>query len=297
MAAEDRRPRPARFLVLGSASPDLLRQSSETLAGRIHYHDLGGLGIDEISRRQLGRLWLRGGFPSSFLAGTDRQSQEWRLDLIRTFLERDVPSLGIRVPAPALRRFWTMLAHYHGGVWNASAFARSFGVADTTVRHYLDTLAAALVVRVLQPWHENIRKRQVKSPKVYVSDSGVLHALLNLVTRTDLDGHPKVGASFEGFVSSQVCERLGARANETFFWATHASAELDLLVVRGRLRLGFEIKRTVAPTVTRSMRTAIDDLGLTSLDIIHAGDETFPLGKHIRALALSRLLDDLKPLR
>ena len=189
-----------------------------------------------------------------------------------------------------------MLAHYHGQVWNAAEFARSFGVSDMTVRRYLDLLAATFVVRVLPPWHENLGKRQVKSPKIYLADSGLLHALLNIRTREDLERHPKVGASFEGFAIAAVVDRLGARWNECYFWATHAGAELDLLVVRGRTRVGFEIKRTVAPAVTPSMRTALKDLRLSHLDVIHAGDGTFPLAPRIRAVALSRLLDDLKPL-
>jgi hypothetical protein len=291
------RPRtPARFLVLGSATPDLLRQSSESLAGRLAFHELGGFSIDEAGVRSIDLLWLRGGFPRSFLARSGPASFDWRIDFIGTFLERDLPQLGVSIPSATLRRFWTMLAHYHGQVWNAAEFARSFGVSDMTVRRYLDLLAATFVVRVLLPWHENLGKRQVKSPKIYLADSGLLHALLNIRTREDLERHPKVGASFEGFAIAAVVDRLGARWNECYFWATHAGAELDLLVVRGRTRVGFEIKRTVAPAVTPSMRTALKDLRLSHLDVIHAGDRTFPLAPRIRAVALSRLLDDLKPL-
>jgi hypothetical protein len=205
--------------------------------------------------------------------------------------------LGISIRATTLRRFWTMLAHYHGQIWNASEFARSFGVADTTIRNYLDLLTSALVVRQLPPWHENISKRQVKAPKVYLADSGLLHTLLNLKAFRDLEGHPKVGASWEGFVLEQVIRRLGARTEECFFWATHGGAEVDLVVVRGRKKLAFEIKRTSSPKLTPSMRSALTDLRLQSLDVIHAGDETFPLGKKVRAVAFNRLLDDLKPLR
>ena len=215
---------------------------------------------------------------------------------MRTFLERDIPRLGIGIPAETLRRFWSMLAHYHGQIWNASEFGRSFGVADTTVRRYLDILAGSYIVRVLQPFHENLKKRQVKAPKIYLSDSGVLHALLGLETAHDLEGHPKVGASWEGFALEQVVQRIGARSEELFFWATHSGAELDLLVVRGNHRWGFEFKRTVAPKVTRSMRIAMEDLRLDRLDVIHAGEETFPMAKGIRAMAMDRLLDDLKPL-
>jgi predicted AAA+ superfamily ATPase len=291
------RPRsPARFLVLGSATSDLLRQSSESLAGRLAFHELCGFSLEEAGNSRAEPLWLRGGFPRSLLARSGRASLDWRIDFIQTFLERDLPQLGVSIPALTLRRFWTMIAHYHGQVWNASAFARSFGVSDMTVRRYLDVLAATFVVRILPPWHENIGKRQVKSPKIYLADSGLLHALLNIPTLEDLARHPTVGASFEGFAITAVTDRLRARWNECFFWATHAGAELDLLVVRGRTRLGFEIKRTVAPAVTPSMRTALADLGLSRLEVIHAGDRTFQMAPRIRAVALSRLLDDLTPL-
>lgn len=291
------RPRtPARFLVLGSATTDLLRQSSESLAGRLALYELGGFSLDEVGAPAVDRLWLRGGFPRAFLARSGRESLDWRLDFVSTFLERDLPQLGVSIPAQTLRRFWTMLAHYHGQIWNAAEFARSFGVSDMTVRRYLDLLAGTFIVRVLPPWHENLAKRQVKSPKVYLADSGILHALLNLGTREDLERHPKVGASFEGFALDAVVSRLGARRDECFFWATHAGAELDLLVVRGRTRIGVEVKRTVAPAVTPSMRVALQDLRLTRLDVIHAGPDTFPLAPRIRAVALSRILSDLTPL-
>ena len=289
----DRRPRRARFLVLGSASPELLRQSSETLAGRIAFHTLSGFRLDEVGRDKLDRLWLRGGFPPSFLAKSAGASFEWRRNFVRTFLERDLAQLGVRIPATTLSRFWSMLAHYHGQVWNSSEFARSFGVTDKTVRHYLDILSATLVVQPLPPWHANVRKRQVKSPKVYIRDSGVLHALLGLREPRDLERHPKVGASWEGFMLSQVVERLGAQPEECFFWATHSGVELDLLWVRGRRRWGFEIKRTSAPSLTRSMRTAFETLGLEKLWVVHAGAETFRLHKKVTAVAASRLLDDL----
>jgi len=292
------RPRtPARFLVLGSASPELLRQGSESLAGRILYHEMGGFALDEVGVDRHSRLWLRGGLPRSFLARTNAASDEWRRGFLRTFLERDLPQLGITIASAAMRRFWTMLAHYHGQIWRASELARSFGVADTTVRNYLDLLTCALVVWQLLPWRENIRKRQVKSPKIYLADSGLLHTLLNLGDMRDLEGHPKMGASWEGFVLGQVIRRLGARPEECFFWATHQGTELDLLVVRGLQRFGFEVKRTVAPRVTRSMRHALADLGLKRLDVVHAGGDTFPLAEGIRAVGLERLLQDLEPLR
>ena len=282
-----------RFLVLGSASPNLLRQTSESLAGRIAYHDLPGFSLDEVGVAYLSRLWGRGGFPRSFLTASERQSVDWRRQFIRTFLERDVPQFGIPIPSETLRRFWSMLAHYHGQVWNASEFARAFGVADTTVRRYLDALVATFVVRQLLPWSENLGKRQVKAPKVYIADSGLLHRLLGLDTLKALEGHPKVGASWEGFMLGEVVQRLAVQPDQCWFWRTHAGAELDLLVIRGRERLGFEFKRTVAPTLTPSMRSALQDLKLDRLDVLHAGGETFPLGPRVRAVAASRLLEDL----
>ena len=291
------RPRtPARFLVLGSASPELLRQASESLAGRIAFHELGGFDLEEVGGPAWRQLWLRGGFPRSFLARSAADSLAWRRDFISTFLERDLPQLGISTPAATLRRFWSMLAHWHGQVWNASEFARAFGVSVQTVGRYLDQLEGTFVVRRLQPWHENLSKRQVKAPKVYVADSGLLHALLGLPGERDLLGHPKAGASFEGFAIGQVARRLGARRDECHFWATHAGAELDLLIVRGRTRLGFEVKLSEAPAVTTSMKVALTDLKLQRLDVIHAGDRTFPLTPRVRALALSRLVQDLRPL-
>lgn len=287
---------PARFLILGSASPELLRQSSESLAGRIAYHELDGLALDEVGGQHLPRLWFRGGFPGSYLARTYDESAEWRRAFVRTFLERDLPQLGVNVRSATLHRFWMMLAHYHGQTWNSSELARSFGVADTTVRHYLDTLSSALVVRQLPSWHENISKRQVKAPKIYIDDSGILHALLNLRKPTDLETHPKIGASWEGFILKQIVHRLKAEWDECFYWATHAGAELDLLIVRGGKRFGFEIKRTSSPKITSSMKQAVSDLRLRNLQVIHAGEKTFPLAKKIRAVASSRLLQDLEPL-
>ena len=291
----DRSPNPARFLILGSASPELLRQSSETLAGRIFYHELNGFSLEEAGAREVTKLWLRGGLPRSFLAKSQTESFEWRTGYIRTFLEKDLPQLGISVSSHTMRRFWTMLAHYHGQTWNASEFARSFGVSDNTVRSYLDHLASALVVRQLQPWHENLSKRQVKAPKIYIGDSGILHALLNLREKNDIESHPKLGASWEGFILDQVARILGVTPDECYFWATHNGAELDLLIVRGGKKYGFEIKRTSMPDITPSMRHAMVDLHLTSLDIIHAGEKTFPLSEKIRAVSINRLLQDISP--
>lgn len=289
----DRPGAPARFLVLGSASPDLLRQGSETLAGRIAWHVLPGLALDEVGAASFDRLWVRGGFPRSFLARDDAASADWRREFVRTFLERDLPQLGFGTPATTLGRFWSMLAHWHGQTWNGAELARSFGVSGHTVRRYLDLLEQALVVRVLPPWHANLSKRQVRSPKVYLADSGLLHTLLDIDTAEALVRHPKVGASWEGFLVGQVAERLGARPEQLYTWATHGGAELDLLVRSGSSLRGFELKRTTTPRVTPSMRIALDDLGLDELVVVHAGSRSFPLGERIRAVAAARLLDDL----
>ena len=292
----DRPDASARFLILGSASPGLLAQSSETLAGRIYYHDLGGFSLDEVGFENYKRLWLRGSFPRSYLARTNEASNEWRTGFIRTFLERDIPQLGITIRSATLRRFWTMLAHYHGQIFNASEFGRSFGIADTTVRHYLDVLTSALVVRQLKPWYENISKRQVKAPKIFLSDSGLTHSLLHIRSMDELEGHPKVGATWEGFVIENIIRQLHCGSDEYYFWATHAGAELDLMVVTGQKRWGFEVKRTSSPKITASMRSALSDLKLERLDIVHAGDTTFSLSEKIRAVAFSRLVQDLNPI-
>ncbi|MGD8330248.1 MAG: ATP-binding protein [Acidobacteriota bacterium] len=289
----DRRPRPARFLLLGSASPELLQQSSESLAGRIALHTLDGFDLAEVGPDNLGQLWLRGGFPESYLARSNGVSFEWRRNFIRTFVERDLPQLGIRVSAQTLSRFWAMLAHYHGQTWNASGLGRALGVTDKTVRHYLDILSAALVVQPLQPWHANVKKRQVKAPKVYVRDVGILHALLDIRDRRDLERHPKVGASWEGFMIRQLIRHLGAAPEECFFWATHSGPELDLLWMRGRRRWGFELKRTSAPKLTSSLQRAIEALDLQKAFVVHAGEKTFPLHRKVTAVSAHRVLEDI----
>ena len=290
------RPRtPARFLVLGSASPELLRQTSETLAGRVAFHELDGFGLREVE--DLERLWLRGGFPLSYLARSGAASRRWRDGFVRTFLERDVPDLGSSIPSTTLRRFWTMLAHWHGQLWNGAEFGRAFGIAHTTVRRYLDLLTSVFVVRQLQPWHENIGKRQVRSPKVYIGDSGILHALLGLTSRADLLSHPKVGASWEGFVIQQILHLLAARPEQCFHWSTYSGAELDLLVISGDRRLGFEVKRAEAPRLTPSMRSAQETLGLTRLHVVHAGSSSYRMAPQITALPAARLPGELRPLR
>lgn len=283
-----------RYLVLGSASPDLMKNSAETLAGRIAYCELHGLGLDETGESALNRLWLRGGFPLSFTAKSDAASLAWRRAFITTFLEKDMPQLGVNVSSATMRRFWTMLAHWHGQVWNASEFSRSFGVSDHTVRAYLDKLTAAFVVRQLQPWHENISKRQVKAPRIYIMDTGLLHSLLNLPSQRDLDAHPRLGASWESFIIHQVIRKLDALPHECFYWSTHSGAELDLLIVRGRHKIGFEIKRTSAPKMTSSMHSAKSDLKLTRLHVIHAGAHTFDLSPGVQALSSMDLMSSLK---
>ncbi len=285
----DRPRRPARFLVLGSASPELLQQSSETLAGRIAFHNLAGFQPHEIDIKHVDRLWLRGGFPRSFLARNDEASARWREEFVTTFLERDLPQLGIKTPATTLRRFWSMLAHAHGQIWNASDFGRSLGKSDQSARHYLDVLAATFVVRVLQPYHTNIQKRQVKSPKVYLTDSGLLHTLLGLPTMKALRGHAKAGASFEGFALEAVVERTGARPHECFFWALHSGPELDLLIVRGDRRIGIEFKLSSDPSMTASMHAACEDLDLDRLWVVHPGKERFKLTATVEALPLRQV--------
>ncbi len=292
----DRPALPARFLVLGSASPELLRQSSESLAGRIGFHELHGLGLDEVGPRAAEALWLRGGLPRSTLAASDEASAAWRRDFVATFLQRDLPQLGVRVAAQTMRRCWTMLAHYHGQTLNTSELARSLGVSDKTIRSWVDLLCDTFVVRLLQPWHESLRKRQVKAPKVYLADSGLAHTLLGIERLEDLQGHPKVGASWEGFALGAVVRQLGARMGQSYFWATHGGAELDLLIVHRGQRWGFEFKRSSAPRRTRSMTIAQKDLKLERLDVLYPGDETYPIGDRMRAVGLARLLDDIEPL-
>ncbi len=283
----DRKPLPCRFIVLGSASPDLMRQASDSLAGRIHFVDMGGFTLGEVGESQGDRLWLRGGFPLSFLAENDADSRQWRLNLVRTFLERDMPQLGVQIPAEMLRRFWTMLAHYHGQIWNASEIGASLGVTHHTTRKYLDLLSGAYVVRQLQPWFENLGKRVVKSPKVYVRDSGLLHALLGIPDFPTLQGHPKLGASWEGFVIEQILSWAGDR--NAYFWATHSRAELDLMVLAKGKRWGFEIKYQDAPTITKSMRIAVQDLRLKRLWVVYPGKTGYPMDENIECVPLRGL--------
>ena len=277
------RPRsPARFLLLGSASPALLRQSSESLAGRIEVIETGGFSVEEVGQKHAARLWLRGGFPRSFVATSEPRSYTWREEFIRTFLEQDLPQLGIRIPGPQLHRFWTMLAHYHGQIWNAAEPAASLGLSQPTVRSYLNLMTSAYMIRQLQPWHENLSKRQVKAPKIYLRDSGLLHSLLGLRVRNDLLSHPKLGSSWEGFVIEQLLRAV--EPDQAYFWATHQGAELDLLLFRGSRRVGVEIKRNDAPSLTPSMRIALDDLRLSKLWVIYPGQQRYDLNEKITAI-------------
>lgn len=283
----DRKPLPARFLILGSASPELLRQSSESLAGRIETISVAGFSLSEVGEAAVNRHWQRGGFPLSFLARTNDDSFTWRHQFIQTFLERDVPQLGINIPASALLRFWTMVAHCHGGIWSSADPARSLGIGESTVRRYLDLLANLLVVRQLQPWHENLAKRQVKAPKVYVRDSGLLHTLLGLRSESELLTHPKSGASWEGYVVEEVINAI--QPDQSYFWATHQGAELDLLLLKDGRRVGVEIKRSDAPVITPSMRIALNDLHLEQLVVFYPGTMIYELGPQVRAMPIDVL--------
>ena len=279
-----------RFLILGSASPELIRNASESLAGRIEFIDVSGFQLSEVGFQHQSRLWLRGGFPLAWLAKNDADSMAWRLGFIRTFLERDVRSFGIETSPEALRRLWQMLAHYHGGVWNASEFGRSLGESYKTTRRHLDILSGLFMVRVLPPWFENIGKRIVRHPKIYIRDSGLLHGLLDIGTSAILRGHPKCGASWEGFCIEQLLNIVGER--NAYFWATHSEAELDLLVVKDGKRYGFEIKYTETPRVTKSMLMAMESLKLDHLDVIYPGEDVFALGKKITAKPLRDVLEE-----
>ena len=281
----DRPENPARFLLLGSASPQLVRGVSESLAGRIGFVDLSGFDLLETGTEHLERLWVRGGFPRSFLSEDDDASLAWRESFVRTFLERDIPQLGITVPSETLRRFWTMLAHYHGQVWNAAELARSLGTSENTARRYLDILSGAFMVRVIPPWFENLGKRQIKSPKVYLRDPGILHALLQIRTLSDLRAHPKLGASWEGFAMEQIVGLLNTR--DAYFWGTHAGAELDLLVTIDGKRHGFEFKYADAPGRTRSMMIAREDLGLERIWVVYPGSKEYDLDETISVIPLA----------
>ena len=285
----DRRAKPARFLILGSASGDLLRQSSESLAGRMERIGIGGFSLREVGAQAVQTLWRRGGFPLSYLADSEADSLAWRKQFMQTLLERNFPQWGVRVAAAALLRFWTMLAHYHGQVWNAAEHARALGVSESTCRRYLDLLSDALMIRILQPRHANLRKRQVKSPKIYVRDSGLLHQLLGIASDKALLSHPRLGASWEGFVMEQV---LSVEPHdEALFWATHQGAEMDLILRRGDRLLGVECKRADAPRMTPSLHIALGDLQLERVAVIYPGDKRYPLSDRVEAVPLEALAE------
>ena len=289
----DENRRPGRFVVLGSASPDLVGLGSESLAGRVTFMELGGFRLADVGSSRLDELWLRGGLPESFVAVTDEMSNRWRDDYISTFLERDLAALGFRFPATTMRRFWTMLAHCHGQTWNGARIARSIDVSESTVRRYVDALSDALVIRQLPPWYANISKRQVKSPRIYIRDSGLLHRLLGISSMYDRERSPMLGASWEGMVVEQILTRF-APANPTY-WSTHGGAELDLRVETDGRVLGFEVKRTAQPTVTKSMHVALADLDLDHLFVVYAGPHRFPLTDRITAIGATDLLTAQDP--
>ena len=283
----DRDPLPARFLILGSASPDLIKASSESLAGRVETIPVSGFSLAEVGAEALSRHWLRGGFPLSYLAASETDSLAWRKNFIQMLLERDLPQWGVRIPAATLLRFWTMLAHYHGQIWSNAEPARSLGVSEPTVRSYLDILEGVFMVRVLQPWHANLNKRQVKAPKIYFRDSGLLHYLLGVRTELDLLNHPKSGASWEGYAIEEVLK--ATEPDEAYFWATHSGAELDLLLIKNGRRIGVECKRVDAPRLTPSMNIAMQDLELDRLFVIYPGTLSYPIAEKITGLPISQL--------
>jgi len=284
----DRKPLRARFLLSGSAAPELLQQSSESLAGRLEVIEVEGIDLADVGAANFEKHWQRGGFPLSYLARTADDSFGWRRQFIQTFLQRDLPQLGVTIPATALSRFWTMLAHYHGNIWNAAEPARSLGISETTIRRYLDLLTGVLMMRQLKPWHENLGKRQVKAPKIYVRDSGLLHALLGIRTPRELLAHPKLGASWEGYAVEEILKAV--QPDEAYYWATYQGAELDLLLfVRGK-RIGVEVKRTDAPVMTASMHTAMKDLKLDRLVVAYPGERAYQMASHVSAVPLQNLI-------
>jgi hypothetical protein len=275
-----------KYLILGSASRDLIQQSSETLAGRIAYYQLGGFRLSDVGSKYMNALWLRGGLPRSFLSETDEESLIWRRQYISTFLERDIPQLGITIPARTLRRFWTMLSHYHGQILNYSELGRSFGVSDMTVRRYCEILEGAFMIRLLQPWAVNIGKRIVRRPKLFMRDSGLYHALMSVETEVQLQSTPKLGASWEGFALESICRVLNREEQELYFWRTHSGSELDLLWQWGGLNWGVEFKYQDAPRLTRSMKAAMEELELAGLWVIYPGRTSYRLAEKILVLPL-----------
>ena len=279
-----------KYLILGSASQDLLKQSSETLAGRISYLELSGFGLNELKISDYSKRWIRGGFPRSFLARNHQSSFDWRQNFITTFLERDIPNLGIHIPAKSMRRFWMMLTHYHGNIFNASQISKSLGFSNMTATRYLDLLSGTFLVRQLQPWFYNTKKRIIKRPKIYFRDSGVFHALLGVASIEQIHKHPQSGASWEGFVIEQVINVLALREEEVFFWGVHTGAECDLVISKKGKLWGVEVKYQDAPRITPSMRAAKDELALQHLWIIYPGDKKYALNKKITVLPISDIL-------
>jgi predicted AAA+ superfamily ATPase len=285
----DRDPSPARFLILGSASPELVKGASESLAGRVEWVAMEGFHLSDIGSANRHRHWQRGGYPRSYLAGSDEGSFAWRQNLVRAFLERDLPDLFPRISARTFFRFWSMVAHYHGQIWSGAEPARSLGVGEPTVRRYLDLLEGTFLLRILSPWHANIAKRQVKAPKVYFRDTGLLHQLLGIRTPGELERHPKSGASWEGYVVEEAL--AAAEPDEAYFWSTHGGAELDLLMFRGGRRLGIEAKRADAPRMTPSMRSALADLELDRLVVVYPGDRRYALDERVMVVPLAEMAD------
>ncbi len=278
------------YLILGSASKELLKQSSESLAGRISYLELTPFNLEEAS--DLKRLWLYGGFPKSYLAKSDEESFDWRSFYIRTLLEQDIPNLGIQIPPETLQRFWSMLAHYHGNIFNASELGRSFGASDATVRKYLDILTGTFMIRQLQPWHVNLKKRQVKAPKIYFRDSGLLHSLLRIKDKEELFCHPKLGASWEGFALEEVVRSQKSIHQDCYFWSTYGGAEIDLVLPLKDGPIGIEFKYSDAPKLTKSMQIALKDLNLKHLYVIYPGEVDYPLSEKVTVKSLSSYLNE-----
>ncbi|MBU1121920.1 MAG: ATP-binding protein [Candidatus Omnitrophota bacterium] len=276
-----------KYLILGSASKELLRQSSETLAGRISYHELSGFSLDEISILEQNKIWIRGGFPRSFLAHDYKASYDWRQNFIMTFLERDIPNLGFHISAKGLRRFWMMLAHYHGNIFNASEISKSLAISNVTAGRYLDILSGAFLIRQLQPWFYNTKKRLIKRPKIYFRDSGIFHALLGITTIDELNRHPRLGSSWEGFVIEQIINHLGLKEEEVYFWGVHTGAECDFIFLKKGKLWGVEVKYQDAPHLTPSMRSAIDELSLEHLWIVYPGNRMYTLADKITVLPIS----------
>lgn len=289
----DRKPLPARFLVLGSASGDLMRQGAESLAGRIRYHELPGFSLGEVGAGHWERLWRRGGYPKSYLAKGEADSCDWRESFLETFLERDIPNLGLRLPAPQMRRFWMMATHYHGQTWNSAEIGRSLGFSDKVMLHHLHVLEQTFMVRLLRPWHDNAGKRLVKAPKFYVRDSGLLHSLLGLKDGKDLLLHPKLGASWEGFAMEEILKVTGSR--DAYFWGTHGGAELDLMIDEGSTRIGFEFKYSQAPVMTKSIYSAMNDLKLQRLAVVYPGTRHYALAEKVEALPLASIPKWMNP--